>query len=388
MAEPAVEQICNLPNLSGRQELCPTTNPLGEDLDHVLAHTAGLWEELRGRRLFITGGTGFFGCWLLESFAWANDRLGLDAEAVVLTRNPDAFAGKAPHLAGHPAISLHAGDVRSFAFPHGPFVCVVHAATETGTAPGVIDPLALFDTIVQGTRRALEFARVCGARQFLLTSSGAVYGRQPPGLDRLAENHPGAPEPADPRSAYAEGKRAAEQLGALYHARFGLETKIARCFAFVGPHLPLDGPFAAGNFLRDGLRGGPVRVGGDGTPYRSYLYAADLAAWLWTILSRGVPCRPYNVGGDEPVTIAELARRVARPFDAGVHVARPAEPGRAAERYVPDVSRARDELGLRSWVPLDEALGRTVRWHRERRLPPTVYCPPPGEAPWRRPNLP
>jgi nucleoside-diphosphate-sugar epimerase len=57
------------------------TNSLAEDMDHVLAHTRDLWEELRGQRIFITGGTGFFGCWLLESFAWANDKMNLHAEA-------------------------------------------------------------------------------------------------------------------------------------------------------------------------------------------------------------------------------------------------------------------------------------------------------------------
>src|SRR5260370_21600973 len=95
------------------------SNPLAEDLDHVLACTGGLWEELRGQRLFITGGTGFFGCWLLGSFVWANDRLGLNSSAVVLTRNANAFQRRAPHLAAHPSIQLHEGDVPSFAYPDG-----------------------------------------------------------------------------------------------------------------------------------------------------------------------------------------------------------------------------------------------------------------------------
>jgi len=67
------------------------TSPLAEDLDHILAHPRDLWEELRDQRIFITGGTGFFGCRLLESFAWANDKLNLNAETLVLSRNPEAY---------------------------------------------------------------------------------------------------------------------------------------------------------------------------------------------------------------------------------------------------------------------------------------------------------
>ena len=59
-----------------------------------------LWEELRGQRIFITDGTGFFGIWLLESFVHANEKLDLGARVIVLSRNPAAFAAKVPHLAG------------------------------------------------------------------------------------------------------------------------------------------------------------------------------------------------------------------------------------------------------------------------------------------------
>lgn len=341
-------------------------NLLAADLDHVLAQMGDLWEGLRGARLFMTGGTGFFGCWLLETFLWANDRLKLDASVVVLTRDASAFGKKAPHLQSHPAVTLHAGDVRTFAFSNGAFSHVIHAAVDANPPVNHADRLRVFDTIVEGTRRALEFARLSGAGRFLLTSSGGVYGRQPPELSHLPEEYAGAPESTDAGNAGAEAKRAAETLCAVY-ADGRLETTIARCFAFVGPYLPLDAHLAAGNFVGDALRGGPIRVRGDGTPCRSYLYASDLATWLWTILLRGRTARPYNVGSAEALTIADLARLVGNAVTppVPVSIAGPAAPGAVADRYVPSVDRAEAELGVRLTVPLRDGIRRTVAWHLE-----------------------
>ena len=338
------------------------------DLDHILEHTSHLWEEVRGQSIFITGGTGYFGCWLLESFTWANDQLDLGAKATVLSRNPEAFAAKAPHLANHPSVHLIQGDVRTFEFPAGEFRFVVHAATEASAKLNQENPLLMFETIVEGTHRTLEFARTHGTRKFLLTSSGAVYGKQPPEMTHIPEDYLGAPDPMDLDAAYGEGKWAAEVLCRLYAHHFGLETKIARCFAQVGPYLPMDIHYAIGNFIRDAVQGGPIRVNGDGSPLRSYLYAADLAIWLWTILFKGQSCHPYNVGSDKSISIAELAFLVRKLIDPGIEVtiARQPEPSQLRQRYVPSIERARNELALETWISLEEAIQKTVRWLKEQ----------------------
>jgi dTDP-glucose 4,6-dehydratase len=339
-------------------------NRLADDLNYVLRHGADCWDELRGARLFITGGTGFFGKWLLESLVWANAQRGLGAQAVVLTRRAVAFRQEAPHLADDASIHLYEGDIRTFAFPPGRFTHVIHAATPASAQLNQDDPELMLDLIIQGTRRTLEFARHAAVARVLYASSGAVYGRQPADMRRVSEDYPGAPDTLDVRSAYGIGKRVGEHLCSIFHQRHGIPVAIARGFAFVGPYLPLDVHFAIGNFLRDGLNGGLIRVAGDGTPFRSYLHAADLAVWLWTVLVRGKPCRPYNVGSEEDVTIAELASRVARHFGTTVEIAKKPQAGRAPERYVPATARAREELGLRVGIALDEAIERTARWHR------------------------
>ena len=347
-----------------------------DDLEHIAATTQGLWEEMRGQRVFLTGGTGFFGCWLVESFCHVNRTLGLGARATVLSRDPAKFAAKCPHLANDAAITLLAGDVREFAFPAGEFAYVIHAATETA---GKQEPQELLSTMVKGTARTLEFARQSGARKFLLTSSGAVYGRQPAEMTHVPETYMGASDPLgtlstldklDSASAYAEGKRASELMCALEQkaaaakgAQF--EAKIARCWAFCGPHLPLDAHFAIGNFIGDVLAGRPIAIGGDGTPRRSYLYAADLAVWLWTILLRAPALVPINVGSGRDVSILELAQTVEKTLAPGtrIDVAKQAVAGAAPARYVPSVRRAEELLGLRETVGLEEAIRRTAAWH-------------------------
>jgi nucleoside-diphosphate-sugar epimerase len=338
---------------------------LQADLDDILSRTSRLWDEVRDQHIFLTGGTGFFGTWLTESFLHVNRDLSLDAKLTVLTRDPGRFRKKCPHLATDPALTLLQGDVRTFAFPDGEFSHLIHAATESSGTQGTERSFDMLTTIVDGTGRALEFARTRGVRKMLLTSSGAVYGKQPAGLTHVPEDYLGGPDPLDPASVYAEGKRVSEQMCALLAANGPIEIKIARCFAFVGPHLPLDAHFAIGNFIGDVLAGRPIKIRGDGTARRSYLYASDLVVWLWTMLFQAPSLVPVNVGSADDLSILDLAQTVVESLGVptDIEVAKTPTLGASVARYVPSVERAKEVLGLAQTVGLQEAIRRTANWH-------------------------
>ncbi len=152
----------------------------------------------------------------------------------------------------------------------------------------------------------------------------------------------------------------------MYGRTYGFGATIARLFAFVGPLLPLDANFAVGNFIRDVPRSGLVRIAGDETPYRPYLYAADFAIWLWMILLQGKAAYPYNVGSPQEFNIADLARTVIDALASAteIEIATCPLPGTPPLRYVPSTTRAADELGLRPVIATAEGIRRTAQWHR------------------------
>lgn len=332
-----------------------------------------IWSQLKNSHIFITGGTGFFGCWLVRFFQWANSAKDLKVKLHILTRNTKTFLEKYPEFQNFNFIEYTEGDVRNFDFPKSSFTHLIHAATEASAQLNQENPLLMLDTITEGTRRTLEFAKYSGIKRILFTSSGAVYGKQPPELSQISEDYSGAPHILNPASAYGEGKRLAEHYCSIYSNKYHLEIVIARCFAFSGPYLPWNTHFALGNFLQGCTHSQSIKIQGDGTPYRSYLYGADLAFWLATLLAHGKSIDPYHVGSEKAFSIQEIAQTVAHEahqFGYGpiqIQIANPPISGKLADRYIPSTARTRELFNLNENFTLSESIRQTLLWYHQRK---------------------
>jgi len=335
-----------------------------EDLDLVVSLIPEFLSCYGGSRFFITGGTGFIGSWLLESLQHANDTVGSEMEFLVLSRDPQKACRNAPHAFDRVDTKLITGDVRTLKNSVGKFDLCIHAATDVTSSLQAANPREIFDTVVHGTRQVLDLATAAGASRILLTSSGAIYGAQPANLELMPETYAGAPVLLSTNAAYGNSKRASECLSVAYCSQTQLEICIARIFALIGPGLPLNDSFAAGNFVRDAMVGEVINIQGDGRSMRSYLYMADAIVWLLRILGFGHAGEAYNVGSEKALSIAELARQVvsASGKDLSVMIGVTSDATTPAARYVPQTRKAREELALAEYTPIDVALRKTMAW--------------------------
>lgn len=339
-------------------QVLPWDLPAVDLLDSITASAADL-ETWQSARILITGGTGFLGSWIVAALLRANQEMSLGCKIVLVTRNPASV----PLVEEH-GLTIVQSDVRSLASV-GTFDLVIHGAASSSAPFGIGDgaPSEMAATIVEGSQSVIAAATKSHAKVLFL-SSGAVYGTQ---YGAVSENVLTGPDPLDPKVTYGHAKRLAESLFVVATAAGDLDAVIARLFAFVGPRLPLDAHYAAGNFIRDVLEKRTIQIAGDGRPRRSYLYAGDLAEWCWAIVSRGVKGTAYNVGSPEPITISDLARRIANLGETPVEVQINGMAGSdQAPWYVPTITRAESELGLRPRTELDVALRKYHAWNKNR----------------------
>lgn len=336
-------------------------DPVLEDIEEATSRISpNTADALRNANLFLTGGTGFLGSWLVDLLLALNRRFTLGIRITLLTRNKPALATRRPDWITAQEISIIEGDVRSFEYPQTHFTHLVHAATDVGTPNE--SQYRLADEIVSGSRHVLDMAGRCDVRRYLYLGSGAAVGVISGNLP-LTEDAPGSLRPDE--HTYAHSKRYAEHLHYLAAREKGFDLVIARGFAFVGPRMPVQ-KFAMGNFIRDAVAGKSPKLTSSGSSVRSYLYASDAARWLVELLVNGRSGEIYNVGSDTAISLLDLAHRVAKLIGSPVPLA-----GADSDHsyYVPATERARRELGLRGDVSLDDAIIRTAAWVRNCNRP-------------------
>lgn len=332
-----------------------------EDLKFILNNLINLNDNLislSNTNIFLTGGTGFFGKWFLDSFIFINDYLKLNSKCTVLTRSSDRFLDKYSYYRGH-NIDFVEGDIRNFSIPSEHYDYIIHAAAPADAKFERESPDEMYSIIVDGTKRIIEMSNKSKVNKLLFISSGAVYGIQPSDIDYINESYECKPA----NTNYGKAKRNSE----LMLLNSDINVSIARCFAFVGPYLNINIHFAIGNFIRDYINRNTIVIEGDGRPYRSYLYTSDLMIWLWTMLIKSKNRSVYNVGSKRDISIFDLAKIVAKQFDykMDIKIMTKQNNNLPALRYVPDNSQIINELGVKENIFLEEAIRRTIKWNVE-----------------------
>jgi nucleoside-diphosphate-sugar epimerase len=332
-----------------------------DDLEHIFQNTKDIWEQLRGKNIFLTGGTGFFGKWLLESFIYVNEKIGLNAKIISLSRNPELFIQEYPFYNAHTnSVKFVKGDILTYDFKIDEEVqFIIHAATAASDSLNKNNPLLMMDTITLGTRNVLNFALIQPIEGFLFVSSGAVYGEQPFGVSNIQETDSFKIDINNSKAAYSEGKRIAELYCSTYFEKYKVPVKIARCFAFVGPYLPLNTHFAIGNFINNVINNEDIVIKGDGSTTRSYMYASDLSIAIWKILLIGNNNKPYNVGVDTAYSLKEIALILKKKYGNNVQILN-TNKDLPINIYVPNIDILINELEIKHFVKIEEAIQKTI----------------------------
>lgn len=336
------------------------------DLEEIASTLSCSVGKLRNKTILVTGATGFIGKWILSSFLYLNEKFELNCSLVAVTRNKTRFFNQFPKLKNRNEIVWIESDVRDFVLEPGTVIdYVFHAATDVVESQ---DSKETFSTIVNGTEHLIDLCSDMPAVTIVNLSSGAVYGSSW-GSQLLSESESTNLQTDNLSSAYGEGKRVSELLFTIAAKEQVENFNVcnARCFAFVGPYLALDKQFAIGNFIDSALRNDEINISGDGTPLRSYLYSSDLVSCLWFLLLNCRGVETFNVGGDEIISIKDLAMRVnsLSGNKGALKVHMESNSNAKVSSYLPNTQSLRVKMKNKyAPISLDEALVRTLEWYK------------------------
>ena len=348
-------------------------NMLAELRNDCLAAAANQLElraQLKTKRIAVTGGTGFMGTWIAEMVSALNDEYDLGIVLDLYARNTTRWAKKYPHLSSRSDIFLRTQDVRSpFEFQKETHF-VIHAAGIPDNRIHSSDPLRVHQTTLLGTANALDAAnQLGGLEKLLVVSSGLVVGNSNQGKP-ISESDHFSSEVGKLHNVYADSKRAAESLASIYRNQFRMPISVIRPFTFIGPYQDLDRPWALNSFMQDAVTGREIRIHGDGSARRSYLYGSDVAWWVLVALIKGQNGGVYNLGASQPLSHTDLIDLICMKASLKPRLSFNTNSGSAksnhTDDFYPNLQAIQKSLNVNQTCSLEQALDKTWRWHSHR----------------------
>lgn len=340
----------------------PSSFDIRADVKQLILRSCVDIETFRGSTILITGGTGFFGIWLLSALIDIKQNLGGDFRILALSRTPNKFLEAHPQTNFESQIEFVAGDVKTFVLKGVNVTHLVHmAATNAAETFAGEEQIRKLELLYLGTRNVLE---QCGAslENVLFTSSGVAYGKNKKSL--MCEDDLTCPDPTDVNSALGIGKLAAEYLISYYAKKLSYSYSIARCFAFAGQYLPLNLHYAFGNFIWNSIEEIDIVIRGDGKDMRSYMYIGDAVAWMLRLLAEPKN-EIFNVGSEKPISMEALATKIASMSQVPIGVSilnKHLEIGNFRRgSYIPSTSKIKTaNPGLVEWTTLEEIILKMI----------------------------
>lgn len=269
------------------------------------------WDRFEGKTILITGANGHIATYIVCSFAYAVENLGLRAKIIALSRDLEGLRRRYAVFWEKEWFEAVVADIS-----HGIGLCekvdyVFHLAGNSSPEFIARDPVGIMKTHLVGMVNVCDFARKCPLCKVVLASTREVYGagNQTQALD---ETGFGRLDPIDARSCYPEAKRGAEAVLAAYHRQYGLRYAIARIAHCYGPGMK----WGDGRIMSDVIAGvvadRHVELLSDGSAVRSFCYISDVVTALLLMADRG-DAGVFNLSNEtEEISVLNLARLVSR----------------------------------------------------------------------------
>jgi dTDP-glucose 4,6-dehydratase len=307
-------------------------------------------------RILITGGAGFIGSHLCESFLKRGDHVVcVDNTSTGTRQNIAAYSS-------NPRFRFIDHNVSNYIEIDGPLDMVLHFASPASPVDYLDMPIQTLKVGSLGTHNALGLAKDKGA-VFLLASTSEVYGD--PQVKPQREDYWGNVNPIGPRGVYDEAKRFAEAMTMAYHRAHNLDTRIVRIFNTYGPRMRMRDGRVVPNFITQALKNEPITVYGKGEQTRSFCYIDDLVRGLHRLLEVEHHL-PVNLGNPHEMTVLEFAKKIIALTASKSEIVHQPLPQDDPQVRQPDITKARELLGWEPEVDVDEGLQRTIEYFSER----------------------